>query len=89
MAKLTIPSNEIIDSTARAAHRSAGRTARAILTGGRAARLDSEAGTYERTLVSEARRASVRTLDGVIGRPTGKGVTDSMRLAFYLACDDE
>lgn len=88
MAKLSIPSATVIDSVAREAHREAGRTARAILTGGRAAPLDPFAGTYTRTLNSEARRASVRTLDNVIGRPTGKGVTDAMRLSFYLSADD-
>ena len=89
MAKITVPTAEIIDSTARNAVRNAGRTARTILTGGRAAPLAKDAGTYERAVVGEARRASARTLDSAVGRPTGKGVTDEMRLAFYLSMADD
>jgi hypothetical protein len=89
MAKITVPTAEIIDSTARTAVRNAGRTARTILTGGRAAPLARDAGTYERTVTSEARRASVRTLDAAVGRPTGRGVTDAVRLSFYLSVDDD
>ena len=75
------------NNTALSAARAAGRTARQILTGERAATLPRDAGTYMRTKVNDARRLAVSDLDARIGYD--KRADPDARLAFFLAFDSE